>query len=86
MPPSVAEDITFVLFFYSFFMILQIITPYIYSLFCINTGNYYMMILFWLCLLILFIIIFKYLQSIRYKEELNDIENTINGNLGGFDL
>jgi len=72
MPPSLLEDIVFIVFFFSLFTVLMTSVPYIYQMLGIHKNDDLMIIVFWLSLFILFGFWLKYLQDKRYEEELKD--------------
>lgn len=83
MPASLAEDIVFIVFFFSLFTALMTAVPHIYRFLDINPADDLLIIVFWLSIFIVVGIILKYLQKQRYEDELDDI---LNGTIDGFDI
>ena len=86
MPPSLAEDIIFVVFFFSLFTILLTLVPYLYDFCGINKNDDMLIVLLWLGVFIIMAILLKTLQNERYKSELEDVEDIFSNNIDGFDL
>ena len=74
MPPSLSEDIIFIIFFYAIFTLIQLIQPYIYLSLKIFNNNV-LQLLFWFLIFIMTAILLKHFQNERYKDELEDIED-----------
>lgn len=75
MPASLLEDIVFIVFFFSLFMVLNTSVPYIYNFLCINTSDHLLIIVFWLVIFLFMAFLLKYLQRQRYEDELEDLDD-----------
>ena len=75
MPTSLFEDIVFIVFFFSLFMVLNTVVPYIYNFLCIDTNDHLLIIVFWLVVFLFIAFLLKYLQHQRYEDELEDLND-----------
>ena len=74
---TITEDIIFILFFYSVFVLLQLLTPLFLGLLCIDNDILVQMFV-WSLLAIVFVIILKNIQNQRNEKEIEEIEKILN--------
>ena len=86
MPSSLAEDVVFIVFFYSVYTIINILVPYFYRILGVEENDYILLLLIWFVIAIILAIILKNLQNDRYKDELNDVEDIIGNGIDGFNV
>ena len=75
MPTSLLEDIVFIVFFFSLYIVLNTSVPYIYNFLCIDMNDHLLIIVFWLVIFLVMAFLLKYLQRQRYEDELEDLDD-----------
>ena len=73
---TIAEDIIFILFFYSVFVLLKLLTPPFLVLLHIENDNIGQGVV-WLFLGLISVLILKNIQQQRNEKEIEEIENII---------
>ena len=68
-PPSLLEDVSFILLFFSLFTVLMTLVPYIYRLTGIEKNDDGLILLLWFSLFLIFSALFKYIENLRNNEE-----------------
>lgn len=87
MPSTLAEDVVFILFFYSLYTLITTLVPYFYRFFGIDSNNHALILFIWIIIFVLVGVILKDLQNSRYRKELDELDDLFgDGNIGGFDL